>query len=301
MRFLNKPEYLLRPQQVLSRIHFAFRSEDKPLSIELPWGVPIRVQPDDVIGRSICTYGVYDLVTTESIFRLLDAGETAVDIGANIGYMTGVMARRAGPQGKVICFEPCTGVFRELSANLGQWRGHRTLAPVVAQQIALSRAEGDADLHIPTSFEHNHGIASLEVVLHNGPAQNIERVRVARLDQILEPDLVVGVMKIDVEGHEFGVLEGAQSLLAEHRIRDIIFEEHGTYPTPVHRLLESYGYTLRRLSRRFSKPLLLPSNDPRRWNEYPVGVLSNYLATLDHERAEARFSKSGWRALSSRH
>jgi len=64
---------------------------------------------------------VYNLVTIQSIFQLLDASETAaVDIGANIGYMTGVTALAHVPKGKVICFEPCTGVFRELSANLGQ-------------------------------------------------------------------------------------------------------------------------------------------------------------------------------------
>jgi FkbM family methyltransferase len=78
--------------------------------------------------------------------------------------------------------------------------------PIVAQQIALSGAEGDADLHTLTSCDHNHGIASLEMVLHNGVAKSIEKVRVARLDQILEPDPDVGVMKIDDQGHEFEVL-----------------------------------------------------------------------------------------------
>jgi hypothetical protein len=122
-------------------------------------------------------------------------------------------------------------------------------------------------------------------------------VQVARLDQILEPDIEVGVMKIDVEGHEFAVLQGAQSLLAQRRIRDIIFEEHGTYPTPAQVFLQSHGYTLYRLSRSFLRPLLLPDNDPRRWDEHPVGVLRNYLATLDPDRARKRFTKPGWQVL----
>jgi FkbM family methyltransferase len=298
MRFLNKPEYLLRPQQLISRLQFVWRNKDRFLNVELPWGLLIRVQPAETIGRSICSYGVYDLVTTESIVRLLDVAETAIDIGANIGYMSGVMAWRTGPRGAVMCFEPCTEVYRELAANLGQWSADQRLAPVDARQIALSNIAGISDLHIPMSFGGNHGIASLEQVPQGEPSQMIEKVKVARLDGILEPDIEVGVMKIDVEGHELAVLQGAQSLLAKRRIRDIIFEEHGTYPTPAQVLLQSHGYTLYRLSRSFLKPLLLPGNDPRRWDEHPVGVLSNYLATLDPHRARQRFTEPGWQVLS---
>lgn len=300
MRFLNKPEYLFRPKQVISRLRFAWENnKDQFLSVQLPWRLSIRVQPSDTIGRSICTYGVYDLVTTESIARLLDAAETGVDIGANIGYMSGVMAWCAGPRGTVHCFEPCMEVFRDLASNLGQWSNNRRLAPIIARQIALSRVEGDADLHIPMSFELNHGIASLEEIPYKGSAQTVERVKTARLDQVLEPDVEVGVMKIDVEGHEFGVLQGTQRLLASRRIRDIIFEEHGSYPTQAQLFLESHGYTLFRLSRSFSRPLLLPGSDPRGWDQHPVGVLSNYLATLDPDRARSRFTKPGWQVLST--
>jgi hypothetical protein len=165
MRFLNKPEYLFRPQQIISRLQCGWRNQDRFVNVQLPWGLPIRVQPVEMIGRSICSYGVYDLVTTESIVRPLDVAEIAIDVGANIGYMSGVMAWRAGPRGAVMCFEPCTEVYRELAANLDRWSADRRLAPIVARQIALSSVEGVSDLHIPMSFDGNHGIASLEQVL----------------------------------------------------------------------------------------------------------------------------------------
>src|SRR5947207_1931804 len=54
----------------------------------------------------------------------------------------------------------------------------------------------------------------------------------------------VGVLKIDVEGYEFTGLSGAIELLKNHKIRDIVFDEHLEYPTPVSKMLESLGYTV---------------------------------------------------------
>ncbi len=61
----------------------------------------MRVRPAEGVGRSLWRLGVYDLVTCELCWRLLDPGETAVDVGANIGVVTGLLARRAGPAGEV--------------------------------------------------------------------------------------------------------------------------------------------------------------------------------------------------------
>jgi FkbM family methyltransferase len=297
VRFLNKPEYLLRPHQVLARIRFAFSRPEEVVDVRLPWGLVIGVRPDEEIGRAVCTYGLYDLVTSETIVRLLDPGETALDIGANLGYMTGLMAWRSGPRGRVHSFEPCSQVLGDLCANTKRWAGEPGLAPTEVHQLALSRSCGYADLHIPASFGNNQGTASLEAVPSDGPAVRVEQIETARLDEVLGEEVEVGLAKIDVEGHELAVLEGAAGLLANHRIRDIVFEEHGQYPTPVQRLLQSCGYTLYRLSRNFLRPLLLPPGESMSWDQHPIGVLPNFLATLNPARAQLRFSAARWRTL----
>jgi len=301
MRFLNKPEYLLRPGQIVSRMLLAGRPKAEYADIRLPWNLVMRVRPSDAIGLSICTYGLYDLVTSESILRLLDPGETAVDIGANVGYITGLMAWRAGNAGRVICFEPCPTVFGELVRNLNRWEADARLARITANELALSRISGETDLHIPVSFDDNRGTASLETHPSNGASATTTRVRVARLDEALGAESEIGVLKIDVEGHELGVLEGAGSLLTRRRVRDIIFEEHGDYLTPAQDLLLSHGYTLYRLSRTFFRPTLNPADDSRPADQHPVGVLANFLATLNPARAQSRFSSAGWKVLSGKH
>ena len=296
MRLLNKPEYVFRPHRVLSRLLFRLHQNDPFADIRLPWGLSIRVRPADTIGRSICTYGLYDLVVSEAIIRLLDPGEMAVDIGANVGHMTGLMAWRSGSRGNVICFEPCSTVYRDLTTNLSQWKNDARLAPITVWQLALSSSDGEADLYIPSSFDDNRGTASLESCSPGGASVLSEKIRTSRLDTVLPGNAIVGVMKIDIEGHEFACLQGAADMLSGRRVRDIIFEEHEEYPTPAQKLLESFGYTIYRLSRTFLKPTLRPCNIP---GQTPaISILPNNLATLDAKRAETRFSRSGWRALS---
>ena len=79
---LLKPEYLWRPRQILRRLSF---KPSQNATLPLPWDCTIDACSTETIGRSIATQGVYDLAITETIMRLTDPGETALDIGANIG------------------------------------------------------------------------------------------------------------------------------------------------------------------------------------------------------------------------
>src|SRR4051812_45060416 len=90
---LNKPHYVFRPTQLGRRFAGVFRRRTSgPQVVRLPWGLDLNVLPDEAIGASIARTGVFELHVSETIWRLLDRGELAVDVGANIGYMTSLMA-----------------------------------------------------------------------------------------------------------------------------------------------------------------------------------------------------------------
>jgi hypothetical protein len=94
--------------------------------------------------------------------------------------------------------------------------------------------------------------------------------------------------------HELQALEGARSLLAEKRIRDIVFEEHEPPPTPVTELLESYGYTVLGIRQGLAGPIVsAPSEAYVRQLWDPPAL----LATTDPARAKARLKPRGWRCL----
>ena len=103
-------------------------------------------------------------------------------------------------------------------------------------------------------------------------------------------------MKIDVEGHEFAVLEGAARLLEEKRVRDIVFEDFHPQPSPVSGLLQAAGYTVFSLVPAWRKPILLTLEQhfERRPQEYQ---LTNFLGTREPDRTRARFEGAGWKCL----
>jgi len=78
-------------------------------------------------------------------------------------------------------------------------------------------------------------------------------------------------------------------------IRDVLFEEHRSYPARSHQMLLDHGYHLFRVSRSKWRPLLLPPEAPARQAYLP----SNFLATTNPARALARFQAWGWYALSA--
>lgn len=103
--YINRPEYIFRPNQIFQRFFKSnLHQKNEFHSVNLPWGLNIKIptNPNDVVGKAISSYGIYDLSLTELLWRLIFPGETALDIGANIGYMTSIMAKRVGQTGKVI-------------------------------------------------------------------------------------------------------------------------------------------------------------------------------------------------------
>jgi hypothetical protein len=92
-RKLNKPYYLFRPRQVPQRLRRAFEREDpdRMETVTLPWGLQLTVRPTDSVGRVVLRTGVFDICVSETLFRLLDPGDLAIDVGAHAGYMTSII------------------------------------------------------------------------------------------------------------------------------------------------------------------------------------------------------------------
>jgi FkbM family methyltransferase len=242
--------------------------------------------------------GIYDLIVTEVLWRLIDRGETAVDVGVNIGYMTTIMAKRVGETGKVWCFEPNPEVYEELSENIRTWQETLGWNQIYAKKIALSNQTGVGVLSVP---KRNREEASLiphtdvRDIQGNESNSKIYTVSLARLDEILKNSELIGVLKIDVEGHELEVLQGATELITKQQIRDIIFEDHSGYPSPVSQFLEEHGYTVFRIWKGFWRPVLEPPTKKRVHQWEPP----SYLATKDISRTIERLKKRGWSSLQS--
>src|SRR4051812_37170978 len=88
-------------------------------------------------------------------------------------------------------------------------------------QMALSNTSGIGLLKTTRDFAHNQGTACLVHDRADGESHYVE-VNLAQLDDYIEPTFQIGLMKVDVEGHELEVLHGTTNALRNHQIRDIV-------------------------------------------------------------------------------
>jgi FkbM family methyltransferase len=133
--------------------------------------------------------------------KVVPRDAVTVDVGANCGLYTRQLARLSR---HVLAFEPSRQMARLL---------RRTSAPNVSvHEVALSDHSGDAELFIPQGDDGLvYGLASLEHRLESSAKLVSTPVPTARLDAMVQQD--VAFVKIDVEGHELNVLNGAVELL----------------------------------------------------------------------------------------
>jgi FkbM family methyltransferase len=287
-RFVNRPYYWYRPSQIVIRLRANTDPNGGPRLVRMAWGSHLQCWPD-ALGRAVARTGVYDLIVAETLARLAEPGETAVDAGANVGVMSNLLAHAVGSHGRVVAFEPHPLIYETLRSNVARWEQVDHLNTIAARQAAVSSSSGTFPLAVdPQAFAQNKGTASLE---HRDPLNSTE-VQTVRLDD--EFSTPIGVMKLDVEMHELAALRGAESLLSRGLIRDIVFEEHEPPPTPVTRVLEAHGYSVLGLRQGLTGPILSAPAQAYGMKLWDPPAL---LATIDAERARRRLKRRGWLSL----
>lgn len=188
-----------------------------PLPARLPFGAWFLARNDSVGGAEM--HGGFELAERAFVSRFLQAGMTALDIGAHHGLYTLLASKLVGPNGRVFAFEPSPRERRALRWNVGFNRCKN----VVIEGLALGNEEGEGSLYVVDV--HETGCNSLRPPALPD-ATSIIPVHVISLDQWLavhHPESV-DFIKLDVEGGELSVLQGAEKLL-ERRPRPVILAE----------------------------------------------------------------------------
>ena len=296
---LNKPEYWFRPRQILRKFQYAFRRDtpENSAHIRLPWKATIQVNPRETIGQSLLTLGVYELAVSETLWRLTEPGDWCLDVGANIGYMTSLLATKAQFAGKVFSFEPHPLVFARLQANTNDLADGKR-APVEASQMAIGVTDGKMNLVEPEGFTHNEGVARLTNELQaNSSSHNVV---ITRLDSMFCRGEIFGVVKVDVEGFELSVFQGAVQLLSQNRIRDIVFEDFEVFPSACAKLLQNHGYTIFRIAKKVFGPVIWDPLEPKAADFALDYEPINYLATVNPQRALKLLQPRGWFCLKAK-
>lgn len=220
-------------------LHLIFRAEMRSPD---PYCLPllatarqaVEVAGNTEIGRQILLFGLYEKPYAAAFHSLLRSGDVVLDIGANIGQYTLLAAEKVGAGGKVMAIEATPHIFERLRRHVEA----SDLDNVLLMPCAAGAAEGTVSMVVIA--DENDGMHHVSVT--PGAAGTTE-VALRRVDDLLAaslPDREVDVVKIDVEGWEEAVFQGAQRLFAQAAPPTIFFESIEAHAA-------RFGYSAKRL------------------------------------------------------
>lgn len=159
----------------------------------------------------------YDRQTKQVIQRVCKPDSTCVDVGCHKGEVLDIMIQ-AAPLGKHYGFEPIPLMYEALQNKYAKQQNCEVLG------LALSNQAGEATFNYVVSNPSYSGLQKRKYD-REGEQDTTITVPTARLDEVLPPDQRVDLIKIDVEGGEMLVLEGAKETLLQKR--PVVLFEHG--------------------------------------------------------------------------
>jgi FkbM family methyltransferase len=190
---------------------------------------------DVYVGRSLDLYGEFSEREVQLFQQIVRPGDVVLDVGANIGAHTLFFAQAAGFQGQVFAFEPQRIVFQTLCANMAL----NSIANTYCYNVALGDHPGSVKVPAANYFmDNNFGGISLDL----NPDAVGETVDMITLDSL--PLSACRLIKIDVEGMEKAVLEGARATIERHKPILYVENDRPEKAKELTQLIGSLGYEM---------------------------------------------------------
>ncbi len=227
------------------RTHWEALKQPRPML----WldNLKVLLFPGNETSRVVFLTGLYEPSEFSRLAGVLKPGMTVIDIGANMGLYTMFAAKRIGPTGKVVALEPSKREFGRLETHV-RLNG---LGNVHCLQTAVGREVGTATLKVAEEWNAGHNTLG-DFGYPETRLERTETVDIHTLDDLMESLNIkkVDIIKLDVEGAEEAVLDGAARTLANHRPKILVemserslANQHSSVSRVATRLREA-GYAL---------------------------------------------------------
>jgi FkbM family methyltransferase len=186
-----------------------------------------------IVGSGVhsCWIGSYELEKQRAFAQVTSLGATVLDLGANVGFYTLLAGKLVGSSGHVYAFEP-------VPRNLQYLRRHialNGLTNVTVIEAAICNANGQRRFKF-------HKSAAMGHLSDNGQVE----VNTVTLDHfVFRSGIAPNTIKIDVEGAEFSVLQGAREVLSQHRPELLLATHSRALRSQCLDLIAAHGYTVR--------------------------------------------------------
>src|SRR5262245_29019565 len=244
---------------------------------------------DPGISRQLIYFGRREAEQKFIIEQVLQPGMTALDVGANIGYFTVMMARIVGATGRVYAVEPHPGNFELLRTNVAR-NGFADFAEL--QEIALARTSGRQPLLLSRHSNcHSLFRPALNACLpwhekYRRPVVGAVEVETSTLSDYLKGKKPIDFLHMDIEGYEVEILRSLAEQAVEGSGRlSVLFETHPEfYDTHYNDIRPVLDELCRRHGYRIH---CLVSDHQNGWREHP-----------EVEPARAIFARHGYESAS---
>ena len=198
--------------------------------------------------RRILIKGHYEPALVASCLKHLLHEKDVVDIGANVGFYSVLLAQKISHSSRVLAIEPTDNAFGKLEKNIAlngvreKIVSYNGVASDISGELEIRTVLGKEEYSSIGVMEHP-SIAKESYVTHKVPSETIDNL-------VKIHSLRPGFVKIDVEGAEKRVFDGAKGTIQEHRpvvlseISDRLLRKNGSSAAEVFDFFESYSYKI---------------------------------------------------------
>ncbi|WP_078429818.1 FkbM family methyltransferase [Alkalihalobacterium alkalinitrilicum] len=182
----------------------------------------MTLQRPGYIEDMIHKHGSWEPHLSDFLSKFISDGSVFLDIGANIGYHSLYLASLYS-NATVMSFEPHPKIYQQLSRNVEI----NKFKNVLVYNKAVGDTKGSVDFYMQDIFNYNRGLSCINYDSSIGNKIKKIKVDIVALDEFLNEDIKkkVRVLKIDTQGYEYHVLQGALNLLQKSQ-PVIAFELH---------------------------------------------------------------------------
>lgn len=192
---------------------------------------PIKIGAKSDILKRLLRDGTYEQKVVERLLSYKDIGGVFVNIGANVGYYTMIVAEHFRKIDRLIAFEPNQEAMVYLRQNMSPYM---QVCPIDLHPFCISDKEGMIEINRIDGMPEYSSLQKISLPWLADQKQKVEQAECRRLDSFLDNNNV-SFMLIDAEGAEGNILKGAETILRKSRpILMLEFSEA---------LLKGFGYT----------------------------------------------------------
>jgi len=213
-----------------------------PIFLKLPFGAKAAVTVGD-----FSSFGVFSEVIDEEVYEIywkakIYQSPIIIDVGAHQGFFTLKMAKKIGNKGRIFAIEPDPYNFNKLIKNIANNRYQNRIVPL---RLALGSTNGVGKLY----SDRICSTRSTLYVEQSSMICSLTDVEIRSLDMLVAREGLqeIDFLKIDAEGAEVEIVNGAKTSFSKNIVKSMVIEAHLISEDMRHdltKMLRSKGYAV---------------------------------------------------------